>query len=1225
MHRVTRIHNRFLRNRFDAAMENVARKRNIRVASADSGGKRNLEYLFFGEDPRLNRMSGAGNELLRVPERGFRSAKEFRLLGMDESVTMTNSVSEAHLPSIRSFLSDSALELKRREEHAQMTRSLMGGTSKHLAGSGRAAASAAIHARAAAASVTKRGSIISSRESKSTPQWTDESDMVDAGMLRKAVSSLVAGHFVLPDGKLLVAKVFLGNSSSIHDASTDDQKKIRGRRDRSVSATSSVRDADTDDEVDDSDSDADATSKLNEADKRSLLDDDSTSEEDIDTDDDGNGGLGLGYSPDAAVRPSKFPDYDALYRLNPADPKQRSWFIFDHALVLPEYMIEFELKPKGKEGENTNGKETKKRKRKEPAAVARELFGRDLSSQELIDIRPMLRPLEKFHDQCDRVIGSEDIVATSHSMAAAALEGHHTVDGGSLMGSDDVDGWGSGTTTFGVGGQTRDDDHVSTSLLSSGASVLSLPPHLPSRPKLFVITPESVLKQCRTNEFCNIVYLNLHGCSIRKIEVVGRCVNCRVLVLTFNEIHKIEGLDDMERLERLELGFNLIKRVEGLRGLSKVEKLELNNNLLYRVDDVRVLRESLPNLLNLDLRNNALCDTKTYTATVLSNLPRLTRLDGKQITAEEREEHVSSVEVITKQLIRQYAKGTGALGRDITAGKKESSLHSSSQVSGVGSSERSLTRSKESPNAPSSPTSTALPISPVQKSSMSSSSSSDNFVLSSSNAIEESTTSVIPVSSSNLDSDYDPWWLTVESLDLNHRNLQKIENLSHLKNLRRLSLADNEITQLEGLDENTLLEELVLEENRILKLEGLSTLQFLKKLDLGKNKLVKLENLESLVHLTQLSVEDNQIESLTGLQSLTNLMELYMCSNRIMNVKEVQHLKMLPKLIIVDLSGNRLCRHESYRMYCVYYLRKLKVLDGIGVDINEQQAAREKYSGKLTAEFLAEKIGHKYFEHIRELDLSSCRIREIEHLSGDEFSNLRELNLDNNMLTSIGGLHRLDKLTVLRLNHNRIRKLGSTGSHHASSMVGSISKDVTGGNSPEKVAIGGHGLSGLPNLEILQLGYNHVTDLGSLNLHMLPELKVLFLQGNDIVRVEGLNACYKLRELVMDKNRIKFVDADGFSALTNLRELRLEENGLRSLSNFNLPNLQSLYLGLNRVNDLAELDKLSSIPFLMELSLNSNPVARKQLYRANAIRRLPTLKVFILVLLLLLLLLLFAL
>ena len=65
--------------------------------------------------------------------------------------------------------------------------------------------------------------------------------------------------------------------------------------------------------------------------------------------------------------------------------------------------------------------------------------------------------------------------------------------------------------------------------------------------------------------------------------------------------------------------------------------------------------------------------------------------------------------------------------------------------------------------------------------------------------------------------------------------------------------------------------------------------------------------------------------------------------------------------------------------------------------------------------------------------------------------------------------------------------------------------------------------------------------------------------------MEGLNSQSKLRELVLDKNRIKFVDADAFSGLTNLRELRMEENGLRSLSNFNLPNLQSLYLGLNRV------------------------------------------------------------
>lgn len=312
---------------------------------------------------------------------------------------------------------------------------------------------------------------------------------------------------------------------------------------------------------------------------------------------------------------------------------------------------------------------------------------------------------------------------------------------------------------------------------TSGASVLSLPPHLPSRPKLFVITPQSVLRQCRTTDFCNIVYLNLHGCSIRKIEIVDRCVNCRVLILTFNEIHKIEGLESMTRLERLELGFNLIKRVEGLRGLDRIEKLELNNNLLYRVDDLRVLRESLPSLVNVDLRNNALCDTKTYTANVLSRLPSLTRLDGRQITNEEREKHVSSVEIITRNLIRQYAKGTGALGNNSTSTKTNGASTSSVSQQSSGDSngsERpplSSTKTKDSPTAPSSPNQ-QLPSSPP---------TTDNFVLPLSPTSTSSTSTTLTIN----EDDDDPWWTTVESLDLNHRNLQKIENISHLKNLRR--------------------------------------------------------------------------------------------------------------------------------------------------------------------------------------------------------------------------------------------------------------------------------------------------------------------------------------------------------------------------------------------------------------------------------------------------------
>lgn len=42
--RVTRVHNRYLRNRFEERLESL-------VDMSDSSYKRSLEYLFFGENP----------------------------------------------------------------------------------------------------------------------------------------------------------------------------------------------------------------------------------------------------------------------------------------------------------------------------------------------------------------------------------------------------------------------------------------------------------------------------------------------------------------------------------------------------------------------------------------------------------------------------------------------------------------------------------------------------------------------------------------------------------------------------------------------------------------------------------------------------------------------------------------------------------------------------------------------------------------------------------------------------------------------------------------------------------------------------------------------------------------------------------------------------------------------------------------------------------------------
>ena len=110
---------------------------------------------------------------------------------------------------------------------------------------------------------------------------------------------------------------------------------------------------------------------------------------------------------------------------------------------------------------------------------------------------------------------------------------------------------------------------------------------------------------------------------------------------------------------------------------------------------------------------------------------------------------------------------------------------------------------------------------------------------------------------------------------------------------------------------------------------------------------------------------------------------------------------------------------------------------------------------------MIEKLGHKFFDHVSELDLSSNKIRDTANcITGDTFCNLRVLNLDNNMISDLSSLSGLSVLAVLRLNHNRIESLG-----------------------PEKPPRNGFesrppcGLQTMTALEVLQLGFNDIHSL----------------------------------------------------------------------------------------------------------------------------------------------------
>ena len=760
--------------------------------------------------------------------------------------------------------------------------------------------------------------------------------------------------------------------------------------------------------------------------------------------------------------------FSSVYRMAGPDGKQRQWFVFDHALVLPEYLVELEYVLKHHAPE------------REPSPAQLLELGGGLgapmqSESEAIDLSNLTRPLLRFVRQCK-------LASTADPY-----------------------------------------DELCT-------AALNMPPPLPQRPKVHRITEELLSSSARGVAPAELLTLNLHGNNIRKVEFLTSLRSLTTLVLSFNEIHKIEGLDELKCLEQLELGFNLIKRIEGLGALERLQVLELNNNLIYRLEDVSLLKKWLPQLRELNLRNNAVCEVKSYRAHVARRLTTLQTLDGVAFGEHERAGAAESTASITPALIRAHAYPRKRFSYSLSIAEAEDPMLRPSE------------RSDElEPDA--------------------------------------------------------AWWETVEELELNHQHLRKLHNLEKLTSLRRASFCNNELTRIEGLERCSLLEELSLEDNRVMKLENVASLLLLTKLDLGKNKISRIEGLEPLLQLTQLSLEDNEISSLAGLGKLTSLMEIYIGNNRLASLKEVNQLKGLGKLIILDLSGNAMCETAEYRSYTVYHLRRLKVLDGVGIETGEQSSAKERYAGRLTTDALVEKIGHNFWEHVRELDLSRSKIRELEGLNGAEFCNLRELNLDSNLLVDANALPKLPALAELRCNHNLIQTTAG-----APGAAGSGSADGAG----EELQ---RGLGSLVALEVLQLGYNQISDLPSLRLGGLLSLKVLHLQGNELVRVDGLSSLHQLRELVLDRNKIKHLDAGSVRGLVNLRELRLEENGLRTLDHFTpLPKLQTLCLSSNRLLDIGELEKLAPLPALVNITVLNNAVARKQLYRPTLIRRLPSLK-----------------
>jgi Leucine-rich repeat (LRR) protein len=754
----------------------------------------------------------------------------------------------------------------------------------------------------------------------------------------------------------------------------------------------------------------------------------------------------------------------------------------------------------------------------------------------------------------------------------------------------------------------------------------------------------------RALQFLRLSELHLKAPLSFSLEPLGSSL--RTLILSFNSLSRWDGLglEHLVQLERLDLSYNPIRKLAPgvLSGMRALLVLDLSFNALGSSSaskDLAVLSSEGGGLRELDLRGNPLLQAKagrTLSGVLLKALPSLSRLNLAAIVQGALDE--DDTEALSNPLnglqpsfglasdtttSAACATTTGARDTKRKAGAASSSsssrasskddADSASLTSCGGMTEGMLLQQcfldrdaalaklrkdgSQSAAASTAAASTAISGGPSRARSVYTRVRLGDFIAetdSGSRSSGSSSARTIPSALFDL----------VLEVELDHHRLTRMASplLARMTNVRKLSLHDNALSNIEGLESLNKLEELSLEMNALTRIEGLSTLSALAKLDLGKNRLTSLDGgapLSGVCHtLTQLSLEDNMLRSLAGIETLHALQELYVANNRLATLKDVlPYVKDLARLLILDLSGNPCALANAasssmseYRLSVVFALRRLKVLDGVSIDSAEANAAREAYAGRLTEEALSEHLGHSTFKNVDSLDLNSCKLRHLDALSAERFPNLRVLVLDNNHISDLSSLSPLPLLRVLRLNRNRIVAAPS------------FDKD----KEREGLLTRGFLATCFPALEVLELGFNRIASIAALQLRGLNELRVLTLESNELTKVDGLNGLPALQQLVLSKNKIKRLEPNGrsFAGLNELRGLQLEENGLRSLAGLGtLPKLRALFLAYNRIGELSELEHLAPERcslVLTEVTLRNNPLARKHLYRSALIRRLST-------------------
>ena len=172
------------------------------------------------------------------------------------------------------------------------------------------------------------------------------------------------------------------------------------------------------------------------------------------------------------------------------------------------------------------------------------------------------------------------------------------------------------------------------------------------------------------------------------------------------------------------------------------------------------------------------------------------------------------------------------------------------------------------------------------------------------------------------------------------RGMKSIKGLEYAKNLKKLKLNENEISDISSLKNLTKLEYLEIQRNRIVDVNPLKNLTNLKFLKLYNNLIEDIAPLSNLTNLTGLDLhynvtvggdESHKIISkgITDISALKNLKKLEFLDISANRIEDISILKNFDKIKDLDFSGNRVKNYEGLGDYIAERLEKA-LNEGIG-------------------------------------------------------------------------------------------------------------------------------------------------------------------------------------------------------------------------------------------------------------------------------------------------------